>query len=271
MKRNLEVLISALEKDPFELASHMNLECDAVIVNQTGRDHSFEFKTGNGASVRVLESCERGVGRSRNAALSLADSKIVLFSDDDIVYKKGYADSILKAFSSDPKADIILFNFEVPEERKTYQIEKPVYISKWSVGRYPAYAAACRLESIRSAGIRFSLLFGGGAKYSNGEDSLFFMDCLRAGLTIKAVPVVLGKEKARKSTWFNGYTEKFFIDRGVLFHYLYGKYAGIWALRFVLVKKRAFNYPFKISEAYRLMKAGIKEGRETALDQEGRK
>ena len=265
MKRNLEVLISALEKDPFKLAAHMNLECDAVIVDQTGRDHCFDFRTENGLTVKVMESCDRGVGKSRNMALDLADSKIVLLSDDDIVYKKGYADSVLKAFSSNPGVDIILFNLDVTEGRRTYHIDNPTYVYKWSVGRYPAYAAALRLENIRSAGVRFSTLFGGGAKYSNGEDSLFFMDCLKAGLTIKAVPVSIGKEEPRKSTWFTGYNEKFFKDRGVLFYFLYGKYAELWALRFVLAKKKKFRYSFKISEAYKLMKAGIVEGKELAL------
>lgn len=271
MKRNLEVLISALCKDPFVLASHMNLECDAVIVNQSNTDRSYDFRTTNGVNVRVIESSDRGVGRSRNAALDKADSKIVLFSDDDIVYRKGYADSILKAFAADPKADVILFNVDVKENRRTYHIDKTTYVHQGSVGRYPAYAAACRLENIRRAGIRFSLLFGGGAKYSNGEDSLFFMDCLRAGLTVKAVPVTIGKEEPRKSTWFNGYNEKFFKDRGVLFHFLYGKYAYIWAVRFVLVKKRKFKYSMKISKAFKLMKAGIKEGQELASKMEGRK
>ena len=154
MKRNLEVLISALCKDPFELASHMNLECDAVIVNQNKTDRSFEFKTQSGVNVRVIESSDRGVGRSRNAALDKADSKIVLFSDDDIVYRKGYADSILKAFAADPKADVILFNVDVTENRRTYHIDKTTYVHQGSVGRYPAYAAACRLENIRPQGSR---------------------------------------------------------------------------------------------------------------------
>ena len=40
-----------------------------------------------------------------------------------------------------------------------------------------------------AAHITFSLLFGGGAKYSNGEDSLFLKDCLKYGLVVYAVPV----------------------------------------------------------------------------------
>lgn len=260
MRRNLEVLVSSLEKDPRQLITHMNLECDAVIVNQGARDFSYEFKTENGLNIKLFESSERGVGRSRNKALDLADSKIVLFSDDDIVYNKGYAEKILKAFSADPDADIIMFNVDVCEERRTYHIDRPLTVHKWSVGRYPCYAAAARLENVRKAGVRFSLLFGGGAKYSSGEDNLFFMDCLRAGLNIKAVPVTVGREELRESTWFKGYNEKFFFDRGVLFSFLYGKQALLWAFRYALVKKKMYGDSAKFSDAFRLMKAGIKEG-----------
>ena len=270
MRRNLEVLVSALEKDPMKLASGMNLECDALIVNQGSRDSSYEYDNENKLKIRVFESTERGIGKSRNLALEKADSKIVLFSDDDIVYSKGYADSILKAFSSDPQADIIMFNVDVCEERRTYHIESPVRVHKWSVGRYPCYAAAARLESIRKPGIRFSTLFGGGAKYSSGEDNLFFMDCLRAGLVIKAVPVKIGKEVPRKSTWFTGFNEKFFRDRGVLFSFLYGDLAMLWALRFVLVKKNQYSKSVKPADAFKWMKDGIAEGKRL-VNESGRK
>jgi len=261
MKRNLEVLISSHEKDPYKLASGMNLECDAVIVNQGNKDGCYEFRTDRAFNVKLLESSERGVGKSRNHALDLADSKIVLFSDDDIVYSEGYAERVLAAFSENKDADVIMFNVNVREERKTYHINKKLKVHKWSVGRYPAYAAAAKLESISSSGLRFSTLFGGGAKYSNGEDSLFFMDCLRTGLIIKAVPVLIGTEKPHESTWFHGFNEKFFRDRGVLYHFLYGKTALLWALRFVLAKKKTYGKDIKPSAAFRLMREGIKEGK----------
>ena len=266
MKRNLQVLISSLEKDPYSLASHMNLECDAVIVNQGNRDGCYEYDTDRSLHIKVLESSERGVGRSRNHALELADSKLVLFSDEDIVYSKGYAEKVLKAFQCEPDADIIMFNFVVSKDRMTYHTEKTMRVHKWSVGRYPSFAAAARLERLRSAGIRFSTLFGGGAEYSNGEDSLFFMECLRAGLVIKAVPVSLGKEVPRESTWFHGYNEKFFRDRGVLYHFLYRKLAVFWAFRYVLAKKQLYKNSIKPLAAFKLMKEGIIEGKSIKLN-----
>ena len=264
MTDDLEVLISALGKDAQALASGMNLECDAVLVDQGSRDDRYEFNTSEGHTVRTIESVERGIGRSRNLALEEARGRIVLFSDDDIVYSEGYAESILKAFEAHPEADIIMFNVNVSEDRKTYRIDKEIRVHKWSVGRYPAYAAAARLDSIRRAKVRFSLLFGGGARYSNGEDSLFFMDCLRAGLKVIAVPVTIGSEIPRESTWFHGFNDKFFLDRGVLYSFLYGNAAGIWALRFVLAKRRTYAGQMKRSDAYKLMCRGMKEGK--ALD-----
>ena len=268
MIEDLEVLISALGKDAQALASGMNLECGAVLVDQGSHNDRYEFNTSEGHTVRTIESVERGIGRSRNLALEEARGRIVLFSDDDIVYSEGYAESILKAFEAHPEADIIMFNVNVSEDRKTYRIDKEIRVHKWSVGRYPAYAAAARLDSIRRAKVRFSLLFGGGARYSNGEDSLFFMDCLRAGLKVIAVPVTIGSEIPRESTWFHGFNDKFFLDRGVLYSFLYGNAAGIWALRFVLAKRRTYAGQMKPSDAFKLMRKGIKEGKAVRDEQE---
>ena len=265
MTDDLEVLISALGKDAQALASGMNLECDAVLVDQGSRNDRYEFNTSEGHTVRTIESVERGIGRSRNLALEEARGRIVLFSDDDIVYSEGYAESILKAFEAHPEADIIMFNINVSEERKTYRIDKEIRVHKWSVGRYPAFAAAARLGSIKRSGVRFSDLFGGGAKYSSGEDNLFFMDCLKAGLVIKAVPVTIGTEEPRRSTWFNGYNEKFFKDRGVLYSFLYGRLATVWAVRFVMAKKKSYVSSVKPADAFKWMREGIAEGKALAI------
>ena len=115
---------------------------------------------------------------------------------------------------------MVLFNIRVGESRATYYTEKFHRVHIWNAGRYPTYSFAVRRERLQAANITFSLLFGGGAKYSNGEDSLFLKDCLSYGFKVYATPVELGAETERESTWFHGYHEKFFTDRGVLYHFL---------------------------------------------------
>ena len=122
-----------------------------------------------------------------------------------------------------------------------------------------AVSFAVRRDSLLASGSTFSLLFGGGAKYSNGEDSLFLAEFLRKGYKVYTAPVTIGREEAGDSTWFHGYNEKFFHDRGVLYHYLYGRLAGPLALRFLYAHKGTLCSEVTIKQAKQWMRDGIRE------------
>lgn len=256
----LQVLISSLENRPEELVRKMNIETDAVLVNQCGESRRTE-KEFEGHRILVISDDGRGVGRSRNLCLENATAELVLFSDEDIVYDEGYADKVIAAFEKNPKADLMLFNVRVHPERKTYWNETEQKVSRLNCGRYPAYSIAARRDALIASGVKYSLLFGGGAKYSNGEDSLFLTDCLRKGLKIYTSTGVLGEEEYRESTWFHGFNEKFFRDRGVLFAFLYRGSAWLWAFRFVYLKRNIETKTVGRSKAWKLINEGIKEGK----------
>ena len=213
-------------------------------------------------NIRCYKQSGKGVGRSRNAALSNAYADICLFGDEDIVYDEGYEEKVLRAFVKHPEASLITFNVRVDERRRTYWNEKPHRIRWYNYGRYPAYAIAVRRRDITKNNICYSKLFGGGARYSNGEDSLFLHDCLKAGLVLYAETAVLGEETYRESTWFKGYTDKFFYDRGVLYHFLYGKAAALFGLRFLLANRNEMLKDRTLPEAYALLRRGIGKGRQ---------
>ena len=256
----LQVLVAAVNEEAECLSERMNLETDAIIVNQC--DHfAYQEYQHRGRSVKCFSMAERGVGLSRNTALLHADAEMCLFSDEDIVFSPGSEELVLKAFRGNPDADLITYNFKVDPRRTTYYNTAKGRIRWYNYGRYPTYAAAARTESLRRANVSFSLLFGGGARYSNGEDSLFFRDCLKKGLHLYAETAELGEEIYRESTWFKGYNEKFFFDRGVLYHYLYGRLAGLFALRFLYAHKKEMLQKIGLSDAYRFMKQGIREGK----------
>lgn len=256
----LQMLISSLNADTAVLLNCMKPECEGILINQCTKECTEEVQA-NGYRFLVQSNKERGVGKSRNAALSEATAELVLFADDDIVYDEGYAEAICKAFDENPKADILLFNVRVCEERRTYWNEGCHRIRWYNCGRFPAYSIAARREALIKAGVKYSELFGGGAKYSNGEDSLFLRSCAGAGLKIYTSVVCIGEEIPRESTWFHGFTEKFFFDRGVLFAFLYGGLAPLWALRFVLTKRDMLQGEIRGKKALKLILAGIREGK----------
>ncbi|MBQ3104244.1 MAG: glycosyltransferase [Lachnospiraceae bacterium] len=254
----LEMLVSAVNQDVAALAATMNLQAEAIIINQCQENSYTEYEH-RGYPVRCYSFAERGVGLSRNNALLRAKGDILLFSDEDIVYEEGYADKVLEAFGQRPDADLLLFNMEVEESRATYHITKEHRVGVHNCGRYAAYSIAVRREKLHKANITFSLLFGGGARYSNGEDSLFLLDCMKKGFHAYALPINLGREVPRPSTWFSGYTEKFFFDRGVLYYYMYGSLRKLLALRFLLAHRKQMCGEISFSRAYTLMKEGMKE------------
>lgn len=256
----VQVLASVMDETMENIVERMGLDSDAVIINQCGCLGVQETEH-RGHFIRFFSFPDRGVGRSRNEAILRADKDICLFSDGDIVYEPGYAEAVSAEFERNPKADMILFNITVEESRRTYHIQDRKRVHWYNCGRYGAVSFAVRRDSLLRSGVTFSLLFGGGAKYSNGEDSLFLRDCLRAGMRIYAVPDCIGEEMPRESggsTWFHGFTEKFFKDRGVLYYYLYGKLAKVFSLRFLLKNKTGMCGEIPLKKAYRLMAEGIR-------------
>ncbi|MCI9437331.1 MAG: glycosyltransferase family 2 protein [Lachnospiraceae bacterium] len=253
----VEVLASVMNEDFSALVRRMRLESDAVLINQCDR-LGYEELAEEGYRLRFFSFPDRGVGRSRNEAIMRAEGDICLFSDADIVYEPGYADAIAKEFVRRPDADMILFNVMVEEARKTYHITKRKRVHWYNCGRYGAVSFAVRRESLLSSGVTFSLLFGGGARYGSGEDSLFLKEFMKKGYSVYTAPVTIARETAGASSWFQGYDGKFFADKGVLYRYLYGRLANVMALRFLLAHREKLCAEMTVRQAYRWMRTGWK-------------
>lgn len=254
----VQVLASVMNQEAHRIIESMQLESDAVIINQCGQLDGEEILL-KGYKIEFCSFPQRGIGRSRNEAILRASGDICLFSDEDIVYEKNYAEAIAAEFERQPKADMILFNITVDEARRTYHNSDRKRVRWYNCGRYGAVSFAVRRDSLLSSGVMFSLLFGGGAKYSNGEDSLFLKEFMKKGYRVYTSPVTIGRERAGESSWFRGYDEKFFHDRGVLYHYLYGKCAGLFALRFLVAHRKLLCCQLGMKQAYQAMRKGILE------------
>ncbi len=257
----LQFLVSAVDKEMRALAEKMNLQAESIIINQCGENRYEEFEY-RGSRMRCYHFAEKGVGLSRNNALLRADQELCLFADEDIVYCDGAAKAVQDAFAEHPEADVLLFNVEVQPARRTYWTREYHRVRWYNCGRYPAYSFGLRTRRMHEKNLSYSLYFGGGAKYANGEDSLFLRDCLRAGLKVYAVPVNIGEEAPRPSTWFFGYDEKFFHDRGVLYHVLYGRAALLMGYRFLLKNKGEMCAgEVDFAHALRFLRQGIRDGK----------
>lgn len=253
----LQVIVSTMFQTDHSLLDRMNIQSDAIVINQCDRNEIeiFEYR---GHCIKWYSLAERGVGLSRNTALQRADADVLIFADDDVAYCDGYADVVVNFFKKNKNISLATFNLQSQNrERPEYIDTKTHNIHLYNCLKYGAFRIAVRREAILASNITYSLLFGGGAKYQAGEDNLFITDCLKCGLRAKASPDMLGTVKQEQSTWFSGYNEKYYIDRGALFRAMY-KRAALPMLLFFELKNIHRKNKFCFFDRFMLASRGIK-------------
>lgn len=253
----LQVLVSTMFQTDHSLLDRMNIQSDAIVINQCDRNEIeiFEYK---GHCIKWYSLAERGVGLSRNTALQRADADVLLFADDDVTYYDGYADIVVDFFKKNKDISLATFNLQSQNsERPEYIDTKTHKIHLYNCLKYGACRIAVRRESTFASNITYSLMFGGGAKHQAGEDNLFITDCLKYGLRAKASSDILGTVKQEQSTWFSGYNEKYYIDRGALFRAMY-KRAALPMLLFFEIKNIRRKNKFRFFDRLKFALRGIK-------------
>lgn len=256
----IEVLVSTMNQADISLVEKMNIQTDSIVVNQTSSHDYFEDII-KGNKIRMYSFNERGVGLSRNNALMRSDADICLMADDDMIYVDGYEEMVINAFNNNPKADIIMFN--VPIHKKNGQtivkIKKDSRVRFTNALKYGTVNLAFKREAIIKKNIYFSLLFGGGARYGSGEDSLFIKDALKHWLKIYASKEIIAVTEENESTWFTGYNEKYFFDRGALFQAIGEKgLSFLLMVQFIIRKKKLYSNQLSPLCAFKEMSKGRK-------------
>lgn len=260
----VQVLVATMNRQNTDLVEQMNIRCDAVIANQADRNEFTQIQRQFG-TVRMITTKTRGVGLNRNIALLAADQDILLLADDDVVYNDDMPQAVCKAFQENPKADVIIFSIDILKNGKITerrQLEsKRLHV--WNSMRFGTYRIAIRAEAVRRSNISFHQCFGGGCPFSAGEDSLFLKACFDKKLRVYASPYVLGTCCKDTSSWFVGYAEKYFYDKGVLVCHLFPKMHYLMAPYFALCFKRKTEVP--PGRRLKLVFAGVRGGKQMRL------
>lgn len=255
----IQVLVATMNRTNIEeLLEKMNISTDAIITNQTD-NFSYNNLKYNDNNIDIYNFKERGVGLNRNNALMRATADIVILADDDLTYVDNYKDIIISEFEKNPKADMIVFNVKNEDsQRKGYVITKNKRVYKHNCLRYGAVRMAFRLDRIKEKNIFFSLLFGGGAKYGSGEDSIFIYECIKSGLRVYSSTQEILKLPKSDSTWFKGYNDKYFYDKGALMAAIFNRKALLIIPIFLLKNYKTMSEIGR-NKSYKIMIKGYKD------------
>lgn len=253
---NVCVVVSTVDNNE-ELLSKMNINSDAIVINQTNIFQKREIMYKK-HKIKWFDFDERGIGLSRNNGISRVDKEFCVLSDDDVIFEDNYQEKVNYWFSVLPKADVLIFNFK----SKNHMIrtnDKIVNIHKFNYYNYGAPRIVFRTNTVRLKGIFFNLSFGGGTTFSSGEDTLFLSQLLKFKLKIYAVPDSISDlTNDRPSTWFKGYNEKYFFDKGVLLSLTNPHCSRIIAIILLLKNRKIFCSNFNFFKCLKYVLKGIR-------------
>lgn len=254
----LEVLMSCMHQQDDTLVHRSRLTGNIVMINQCDREDYAEYSASNG-TVRMFSTTQRGLTRSRNMAIHKAQADICLLCDDDEVFVSGYEEAILKAYEENPQADVIIFkmvNRPSSFDDKVMRLRFPqtMKVSSWQI--------SFRREPLLATGVHFDELLGAGSGNGAEEELKFLLDCERAGLVIYYVPVSIASVAQEESTWFDGFTETFFENRGATTRYILGAgAASLYALYYIIRKRNMYRNFITPSSALKATFRGIRENK----------
>lgn len=257
---SVQVLISTMNqpKDDYSLLDEMNIQSEAVVINQCDRDEKqvVEYK---GYSIVWVDTTERGLSRSRNMAIQNAEAEICLLADDDEVLLPGYLQIIENAFQENTAASVIRFQVEgIEKEFKKYPIEKQ-NIGFLKSMKISSVEIAFRRSAILDNELRFDVLLGAGAEFNHGEENVFMFDCLKKGLKIAYVPTLIAKLHIGNSSWFQGFDEEYFISSGASYTAMSRDLSWILILQFAVRRYKRYRNEMSFSKAIKYMNKGKKK------------
>ena len=255
----IQVLVATMWQTDFSKIREMNITSDVIFANQSNETKYEELEFSD-CTAKMITTTTRGVGCNRNIALSYADGDILLIADDDMKYRSDYKKLVIQAFEEVTDADVLIFNIDtigIDHGRRQNSKVKKVY--KWNALNYGAARIAVRRTRLLAENIKFSHCFGGGTLYSSGEDSMFIWEMLKKGMKIYTYPTTIAEVDQTTSTWFQGYNNKYFYDKGALFCALTDeRFARLFCLQDLVrhsntYKESGFSFRHKMRE----MKKGI--------------
>jgi len=254
----LDILLSCMHQQDASLVHASGIVGNAVVINQCDREDYLEESTATGR-VRMIFTCQRGLTKSRNLAIRSSDADVCLLCDDDEKFVADYERKILEAYRDLPQADVIIFKMvgrsaSFPDRVMELRFPKTMHVSSWQI--------SFRRQRLMDVGVQFDELLGAGSGNGAEEELKFLTDCEKANLAIYYVPAEIASVAQAESTWFGGFTETFFENRGATTRYVLGAgLASLYAVYYIVRKRGLYGKDISPSKALRATFRGIRENK----------
>ena len=253
----LEILVSTMNRNSLDFLESMFQNNDLnnhtiLIVNQTSKDIILYSSQPN---IRVINSFERGLSKSRNLAIKNAEGHFCLIADDDVVFLKGFQEIILDAFKAQKNTDVITFKTSTTEGKPYYKYPNSIVDVKKIHRKILSIEIAFNRKAILSNKITFDENFGLGSTFEDGENFFFLNDIFLKKLKAQFTPEFIVIHEPLSSS-DEVTSDRYIYARSAMYYKSYGMMAYLYIIKliFSLLRRRLISF----SEIIPKFKMGIK-------------
>ncbi|MDD5150783.1 MAG: glycosyltransferase family A protein [Flavobacterium sp.] len=218
--QDLEILVSTMNRNSLDFLIPMFPFChfsefSILIVNQTKENILLNSTF---PSVRVINSFETGLSKSRNLALKNAKGKIVLIADDDVVYKKDFDLAIVQTYNQYKGKAVISFCIEKPNGLlfKKYLPNAKMNLSLIELFNILSVEITVNKSILDKLGVLFDENFGLGSKFEMGEEAVFLSDIKNKMDQIAFVPSIIATHPELSSNEKFDFVQRYYIQGAFL-------------------------------------------------------
>ncbi len=245
-KEDLEILISTMNRNsfdfliqmfPFEHFSNFKI----LIINQTSKE---KLLVSEYQSVKVINSFELGIAKSRNLAISNSQNKILLFADDDLVFIEKFDEIIIQAYNSNPLVAAICFQ-TLTNEGNLYR-KYPKHnkcLSNKEIAKVLSIELSCNSEIIKKEENKFNELFGLGSQFQDSETFFYLYRLKYKAHTIISWPQKIVIHKSLSSS-DDASSDRIIYARMAGFYKRFGFFAYVFLLKYMFFLFRKYNFTF---------------------------
>lgn len=230
---DVEILISTMNRNSLDFLlpmfsfSHFS-NFTILIINQTTSE---KVLTSDYSNVRVVNSLERGLSKSRNLAFENAIGKILIIADDDVVYQEGFIGKIIATYNKFPHAAVINFCAINSDGNlmKNYPSHSKKDLNTFDILNTSSIEITLNKSILRQEKIRFDENFGLGAIFETGEEAIFLFDFKKKNKKLLFEPQIIVKHENLTSSDKKSITERYYIQ-GALFTRIFKNNYIFWIL-----------------------------------------
>jgi glycosyltransferase involved in cell wall biosynthesis len=244
---DVEILISTMNRKsldfllpmfPFSHFSNFTI----LIINQTTNE---TVLTSDYSNVRVVNSLERGLSKSRNLAFENAVGKILVIADDDVIYQEEFLSKIITTYNKFPHAAVINF-CAINSDRnlmKNYPLHSKKDLNTFDILNTSSIEITVNKSILEQEKIRFDETFGLGAIFEMGEEAIFLFDFKKKNKKLLFEPQIIVKHESLTSSDKKSIAERYYIE-GALFSRIFkGNYIfWIFIKLFFDLKQRKIKF-----------------------------